>query len=94
VRQQLGLLMDKSDLIWRQHAKMNWLENGDRNMKFFHACANFRKKSNFIASISDTVGRYWDKPEEVQLAFFNYFHNLFTSEIAGDLQNCVENLSC
>ena len=73
---------------------MNWLEKGDWNTKFFHTCANFQRKSNFVASISNTIGRCWDKTEEVQFAFIDYFHNLFTSKIVGDVQTCVENLSC
>jgi hypothetical protein len=40
VRSQLESLLDQSDLIWRQRAKIEWMWGGDRNMKFYHACAN------------------------------------------------------
>jgi predicted DNA-binding protein len=30
-------LMEMEDLYWKQRAKRNWLQHGDRNTKFFHA---------------------------------------------------------
>lgn len=88
VKKNLEALLDQSDLMWRQRAKTDWLQGGDRNTKFFHACANARKKSNFIFSISNMEGHTFISTEEVQLAFVNYFQSSFTSDIAGDMSSC------
>jgi hypothetical protein len=53
VKQELQNLLDQENLRWKQRAKINWLKYGDRNTKFYHACANQRKKSNQIYKIKD-----------------------------------------
>lgn len=40
VKAELNALLEEEDLKWRQRAKENWLKFGDRNSKYFHACAN------------------------------------------------------
>jgi hypothetical protein len=43
-KQSLQLLLDQENIKWKQRAKVNWLQGGDRNTKYYHACANYRKK--------------------------------------------------
>jgi Neuraminidase (sialidase) len=43
-------------------AKVEWLKNGDRNTKYFHACSKQRMKKNLVSSIKDDGGRTWDSP--------------------------------
>jgi oligoendopeptidase F len=51
VKDELHTLLEEEDLKWRQRAKENWLKLGDRNTKFFHACANQRSRSNMISQV-------------------------------------------
>lgn len=37
LKTELEVLLDEEDLFWRQRARENWLKEGDRNTKFFHA---------------------------------------------------------
>jgi hypothetical protein len=92
VKKNLENLLDQSDLMWRQRTKTEWLRGGDRNTKYFHACANARKKSNFITSISNTEGHNFNSSEEVQSTFVNYFQSLFTSDVIGDMMPCTQPL--
>jgi ribonuclease HI len=92
VKKKMENLLDQSDLMWRKRAKTEWLRGGDRNTKFFHACANARKKSNFITSISNTEGHIFTSTDEVQSAFVNYFQSLFTSDVVGDMMPCLQPL--
>jgi hypothetical protein len=90
VQRDLGVMLDKLDLQWQQRAKVEWLKCGDRNTRFFHECANSRRKSNFIYSISDANGRLRDSEEEVQKAFINYFKELFTSDSTRNMNPCLQ----
>ena len=66
---------------------------GDRNTKFYHACANQRRKINMISKIRDELGITWDSPEDIQVTFVNYFSNLFSTGPIGDKESCIQPLS-
>jgi hypothetical protein len=42
IQRDLQVQLEQEEIKWRQRAKINWLSHGDRNSKFFHACANQR----------------------------------------------------
>ncbi|KAK4855182.1 hypothetical protein QYF36_004801 [Acer negundo] len=42
----LDRLLSKEEIYWRQRSKADWLFAGDRNSKFFNACASARKRKN------------------------------------------------
>lgn len=46
----------KDEIRWKQHAKQYWLQNGDRNTKYYHSYANQRKRNNNIQSLVDSNG--------------------------------------
>lgn len=76
--------------------KMHWYQMGDRNMKYFHACANQRRKKNFIYKISDQNNIVVIEREDIEVAFKDHFEGIYTSSnpttkaIEGCLK-CVEN---
>jgi hypothetical protein len=60
IQREFKILMEKEELKWKQRTKTDWLTCGDRNSKFFHACANQRWKVNKISHIYDEGGRLWE----------------------------------
>jgi hypothetical protein len=84
VKEDLLALMDQEDMIWRQRAKINWLKVGNRNTKFFRACASQRSRSNKISKIEDKDGILCTTQEAIEEAFVNYFQEIFQ---AGDHLN-------
>jgi hypothetical protein len=73
----------------RQHAKVEWLRNGDKNSKFFHACVRERQNRNFIEQIYDGAGRMCTTQEDIEKAFVNYFEDLFTLTCPLNIEKCT-----
>jgi hypothetical protein len=86
------MLLRQEELWWRQRAKEEWLKQGDRNTKFFHACANSKRRKIFVGTIVDEMGQKRDSPEGVEHAFVDYFSNLFTAGQIEDLDRCLQPL--
>jgi hypothetical protein len=87
---ELESLLDKEDVRWKQWAKANWLMRGDRNTKFYHACANQRRKTNLLSKIIDEDGVTWESLEDIQVAFVDYFSNLFKVGPTIDIETCIQ----
>jgi hypothetical protein len=57
---------------------VSWLRHGDANTKFFHACARYRKKKNFIAKLSNGEGLVTSHDDKAEV-LLNYFTELIGS---------------
>jgi hypothetical protein len=88
IKGELNLLLEQED----QRAKVEWLKNGDRNTKFFHACANQRSCRSNIESIVDGYGRTCTNQREIEGAFVDYFQNLFTSSNPSNYEEYIAGL--
>ena len=51
LKKELAMMRSWKDIFWRQRAKQQWIQHGDRNTKFFHRVANNRRKFNAIGNI-------------------------------------------
>lgn len=56
LKDELHGLLEQEDTKWRQRSKKAWLGDGDRNTKYFHACANQRRSRNMIPHVMDEGG--------------------------------------
>lgn len=90
VQKQLQAEIDKEDVQWKQRSKIDWLRGGDRNTKYYHACATTRRRKSQISCILDAAGQQCESPEEVQAAFINYFSALFATKTAENIEQCLQ----
>jgi hypothetical protein len=83
-------MLEQEELKWRQRAKEDWLHDGDRNTKFFHASASQKQRRNRIERITDRLGRNCDSQATVEQAFVHYFQDIFTTSNPHDIDACTE----
>lgn len=79
VRKELGIMLEHEDQNWRQRAKLQRYQKGDKKMKYFHACATERKRRGFVTKIKDQnqVLRYGKVG--IEQAFTDYFQGIYSS---------------
>jgi hypothetical protein len=92
MQQEVDEILEKDDVHWKQRAKTHWFQNGDRNTKFFHMCANQRRKTNHICRVQDEGGRIYTTSDDISRAFTDYYHHLFSTSSPMDVEACVETL--
>lgn len=66
LKEELHVLLEQKDVKWRQKVKENWLKYKDWSTKYFHACANERKRDNQISTILDASGRLCSKHKDIE----------------------------
>ncbi|KAH1130740.1 hypothetical protein J1N35_002118 [Gossypium stocksii] len=78
-RRRLNYLYEWEERYWAQRSRAQWLKDGDRNTKYFHAKATRRLKKNSIEKINDENGNWIMESKEICKAARSYFWNLFRS---------------
>lgn len=79
-KKNLEDLMVSEELYWQQRAKSFWLQDGDSNTKYFHACASSRKRRNQVGYLKDESGTVVSKQEEMCEVVEKYFRKNFSDE--------------
>uniref|UniRef100_A0A803Q157 Reverse transcriptase domain-containing protein n=1 Tax=Cannabis sativa TaxID=3483 RepID=A0A803Q157_CANSA len=80
LQSQLDALIYMEEVYWRQRSRVNWLQAGDKNTKFFHQFASQRRKNNTIKYLKDDFDNSAKDPEVMFDIISSFFTNLFSSE--------------
>ena len=75
--------------MWRQRARQNWFQGGDRNTKFFHAKASDRQSKNHIDGIFDGNGVWHEEEAEIAGIFVDYYTGLFSPSLPVDFEEIL-----
>jgi hypothetical protein len=89
LQRDIDVLLEQEEVKWRQRAREDWLQHGDKNTKYFHACANQRSKVNKITSIVNEDGLLCSTQDEVVEAFIRYFNSIFSSSAPSGIRECL-----
>ncbi|XP_060963731.1 uncharacterized protein LOC115717505 [Cannabis sativa] len=77
---ELFEVLTQKEVFWRQRSKQLWLQEGDKNNKFFHATASSRCRMNAIDKLQCEDGSWVDWESGLLDVMCSYFQkNLFTS---------------
>ncbi|KAF5465302.1 hypothetical protein F2P56_015322 [Juglans regia] len=93
LQKELETALVEDDLKWKQRAKQHWLQNGDKNTKFFHLHATQRRKTNKISQVLDHNNCVITEKEEIGNVFTSFFSDLFTSSNPYNIEGCLEDVS-
>jgi len=75
LKKELAMMRNWKDIFWRQRAKQQWMQQGDRNTKFFHRVANNKRKFNAIRNIK-VNGQVFGDVVSMKNAIVHFYENL------------------
>ncbi|KAK8671094.1 hypothetical protein V6N13_037702 [Hibiscus sabdariffa] len=84
--ENLELLLDQEEELWKQKARMDWIKFGDRNTRFFHAKATARHRRKAISPLQITLNEWCDDTDRLKDATTTYFANLFSTDVTNHQQ--------
>lgn len=79
-KKELDDLWKQEELYWRARSRVKWLNNGDRNSKFFHSSTLQRRMTNKIGRIKDGNGDWVAEDDKVLTCFVDFYKNLFSTD--------------
>ncbi|KAA3486878.1 LINE-1 reverse transcriptase isogeny [Gossypium australe] len=77
IRDELENVLDHEDFLWRQKARCDWLQLGDRNTNFFHSRTIKRRKCNRIMSLRVDNGDWCSDQTILQNKAVEFFEKLY-----------------
>ncbi|XP_039123479.1 uncharacterized protein LOC120260105 [Dioscorea cayenensis subsp. rotundata] len=95
----LSALQRQCSVKWAQRARLQWINDGDKNTSFFHALTHIRAYTNCISQVVDSSGNTCNKLPHIEQAFLHYYKNLWTTpnntsvDILGALPTALPCLS-
>uniref|UniRef100_A0A803P9C5 Reverse transcriptase n=1 Tax=Cannabis sativa TaxID=3483 RepID=A0A803P9C5_CANSA len=72
-------LLANEEQYWHQRSRVEWLQSGDRNTKFFHSKASARRSNNKIKELRDVDGSVITSKDGIAHLVADYFSKLFTA---------------
>lgn len=84
--------IDKDEAYYKQRARANLLQLGDRNNNFFYRYAFTWKKVNLIRRLEKDGGGEIANIDEIGEIASTYFQNLFTSKGVSDLSHALSSI--
>jgi hypothetical protein len=82
LEKEMDELLYREEIIWMQRSRIAWLREGDRNTKYFHRRASWRKKKNRIRKLKRPNGSWTCDTAEMEGLATDFFQSLFTRDEA------------
>uniref|UniRef100_A0A2N9FR65 Reverse transcriptase domain-containing protein n=1 Tax=Fagus sylvatica TaxID=28930 RepID=A0A2N9FR65_FAGSY len=99
LQQELDEWLVRQEVIWRQKSREIWLEEGDKNTKFFHLSTVIRRRANNIDRIKLEDDNWLTEMGDIENYFLDNFRHLYQSsnptwpaDLEGLIQPCIEEL--
>ena len=89
-RVNLNCWLEKEDAMWLQRSRISWLQNDDRNTRFFHEKASSHFRKNFIEGLLDENRQWQGDESKVEGIVVDYYKSLFQSSNPTDFSKILE----
>jgi len=66
IHQDWEKLCKQEEIYWRQKSRVQWLKEGEQNIKFFHRSTMANRSHNRISTIKDERGHLRNAHEEIE----------------------------
>lgn len=76
--------------MWNQRSRVLWLQNGDKNTKFFHATASQRQRKNRIGGLMDEGGLWHEEQGAIEKFNIEYFSSIYSSDQPPNFEASME----
>ena len=90
LKKKINEILTREEIMWKQRSRVEWLRNGDRNTKLFHASASQRRRKNRIDGVMDSEGVWHDEEGETEAIILDYFKNIFKSDCPANFDASLE----
>lgn len=80
VEDEMNELLYREELMWMQRSRIAWLQDGDRNTKFFQNKAVWRAGKNKVKKLVDETGVSHEEPTVMANMTNDYFKQIFTRD--------------
>ncbi|KAA3453503.1 reverse transcriptase [Gossypium australe] len=91
VRDELENVLNHEELLWRQKARCDWLQFGDKNTKFFHRRTMQRRKFNCILALHLSNGEWCSEQDILSDEAVKFLENLY-GENPSPMYNIPSNI--
>lgn len=71
--------LKRKESYWAQNSRSQWLREGDKNTRFFHAAATIRRRKKLIDSLT-IEGALTEDPEAIKREAASFFKKIFTED--------------
>jgi hypothetical protein len=80
LQRELHDILKKEELMWFKRSRAQWLNDGDRNTRYYHVKTVNRRRRNNIVMLRDTSGNWTDNAAQLQGMVNDFYKHLFALE--------------
>ncbi|KAH7835784.1 hypothetical protein Vadar_029843 [Vaccinium darrowii] len=84
----------REEMYLHQRSRVNWLNYGDRNSKFFHATLVQRRQRNQILRLKGEDGTWHCNEDGINACIAQFFSNLFKDHRRREMEPALGAISC
>jgi len=88
LKKEIDVLLDRESTMWAQRSRLLWTRNGDRNTKYFHACATRRYRRNKVEGIRDEECNWRVQQSDIARVLVDYFKPFFLQVSQMGIRRC------